>query len=187
MRSVISAILIVLFFNFLACKDPFRTRRPQGSGVQEGHWEFPATPEITIKNLYWAYNEKIISNYITCFADNFRFSPSSADSALYPDRFANWDLEIEIEVTRAIFARDTLILMLTYDQAHHDIISDTLAALYRHYTVVAVPSASAPSESPATGVAVFYLVRAQTGRWLIYLWKDEPERGSWGLLKQEFR
>lgn len=186
MHRVFLGILIALFFS-LACKNPFTTRKPETPETEhQGQWEFPSTPELALKNLYWAYNEKQINNYISCLADSYRFVSSYTDSALYPDIFSDWGIEKELNATRGLFSVDTLVLSLSYDSSRRDIITQTSAVMFRRYIIVAIPSHTAPSSSPATGKAIFYLAPNEEGKWLIYLQKDEPENKSWASLKREF-
>lgn len=186
MRRGYFAILIAFCFS-LSCKNPFETRKPsEPERNRQGQWEFPSTPDLAIQNLYWAYNERIISNYISCLADSYKFVASVADSALYPDIFTDWGLDKELSSTRALFALDTLFLALSPDPSRQDIINPTKATVYRRYIIIAEPSQTAPTDSPAEGTAIFYLSRDDSGKWLIYLQKDEPEQNSWAQLKREF-
>ena len=184
MRSVYLGLLILLIFS---CKNPFSTRTPDGGGNNNGRWEFPGSPEIVIDNLKWAYEDRIISNYSSCFKSDFTFSPSDEDSSHFPIRFSNWDLTVELEATRLLFGIDTLTLILSPDMENHDIVSDTSALLYRDYILIASQSSFCSSSEPCEGTSIFRLAKDESDSWSIEHWKDRGSANSWGLLKQEYR
>jgi hypothetical protein len=194
----------IAFFMLLACgcaKNPFSTRTsepPLGAG---GTWETPQSPEVTIRNLLFAYNEKVISNYELCLSDSFVFSaPEDSIDAINSGRgdlFADWDQSVEIASATIIFRNftgsDTLSLFLTLGQSpeHVDIIEDSTAVLYRNYNLLIVKvSAGVPDSAAASGLATFHLTQEQLNWWTIRWWEDLPagtNAYSWGDFKAEYR
>jgi hypothetical protein len=198
----------VLLFSFLllwgislsGCKNPFKTRNSPQPIVSEGTWETPAHPEIVIQNLLYAYNEKIIGNFIQCLCDSFRVSaPEDSIDAVnhgWADLFANWDRSIEISVTTGIFntARqrpDSLSYVLSFHSTPPvpDEVSDTVAVLSRDYELLIFYGKDAPTDT-AKGTATFHMRQTSLNWWSIYFWSDIPAqtgKDDWADFKAKFR
>ncbi|MBN1755047.1 hypothetical protein JW877_02430 [bacterium] len=191
--SLYSLWPVLLAFLVCSCVNPFGHRDPEEPSGHSGHWEVPSASEIVIVNLEWAYQEGIIQNFSSCFADSYRFLASHQDSARYPETFSHWDLESELAVTNALFTVDTIRLLLEQDSLNPDYEDDIngTAELYRRYDLIVSPSQNAPDDNPARGVACFLLQRNDGGNWAIFQWSDFPDTtgGSlgWALLKAEFQ
>jgi hypothetical protein len=199
-RTSILLILgsLLLFFYLPGCKNPFKTRKSPQPIVWEGTWDTPSDPKIVIQNLLYAYNEKIIGNFILCLCDSFRFSaPEDSIKAVQDNReelFANWDRSTEINVTNSIFTTfrqnvDSISYVLSFDPSPPvpDDVSDTVAVLSRDYLFI-FNFKSAPPET-ATGTATFHM-RQTWNWWSIYFWSDIPDVSGgddWGDFKAEFR
>ena len=154
-----------------------------------------------MRNLLYAYNEMIISNYELCFSDSFIFSSPEdsieASNSGLEELFALWDKQSEITVTSNIFStfsqNDTLSLFLTmsHPSGYPDIIEDTVSILYRDYALAIIVSSSDSSDTLiAEGQAAFYLKPEQLNWWTIYFWKDIPKNSGqydWGDFKAEYR
>jgi len=187
---------------FLGClKSPVGLRDSEDPFGATGTWETPQSPEVTVRNLLFAYNEMIISNYQLCFSDSFRFSsPEDSVDAVNdgrPDLFSDWDYNIEISVTNNIFltysALDTLDMFLSLASAedYSDIIDDTTAVLYRDYDLFLINTGvENPDTSTISGLATFHLRQEQLNWWTIYLWEDIPAlsgENDWGDFKALYR
>jgi hypothetical protein len=196
------SILIIIGLIGAACvKNPFSTRDSDDPYGAAGTWETPQSPDVTVRNLLFAYNEMIISNYQLCFSDSFMFSsPEDSIDAVNDGReglFANWDYATEIAVTNNIFslysASDTLSLFLTMtpSEAFSDVIEDTTAVLYRNYNLFNInTSIENPDTTLIRGLATFHLWQEELNWWTIYLWEDIPANSGeddWGDLKGNFR
>jgi hypothetical protein len=195
-------ILILINLSFLGCaKNPFLTRGsepPLGSG---GTWETPATPEMALQNLLFAYNERVISNYELCFSDSFVFSsPEDSIDAVNngrPDLFADWDKRAEVATATNIFrtfsGSDTMSLYLTLALSpdNNDLVEDSLATLYRNYLVTIVQvHAGTPDTVVAQGLATFHLWQEGLNWWTIWWWEDLPALSGaldWGDFKAGYR
>jgi hypothetical protein len=183
------------------CKNPFKTRKSPEPIITEGTWDTPFRPEIVLQNLLYAYNEKIIGNFILCLCDSFRFSaPEDSIDAVNrgrPELFSNWNNSTEISVTTNIFTT----FRQNVDSIHYDLfftpttisddISDTLAVLSRNYELFISNLKSAPPETTlAKGTATFYMRETSLNWWAIYFWTDTPYVSGgydWGDFKAEFR
>jgi hypothetical protein len=198
---LISASLVLLFF-LQGCKNPFRTRESPEPIITEGTWDTPFRPEIVVNNLFHAYNEKIIGNFILCLGDSFRFSaPEDSIDAFNrgrPELFAGWNNSTEVSVTTSIFTTfrqnvDSInyVLFITLTTVPDDI-GDTTAVLSRNYELYIYNLKSDPPETTlAKGTATFYMRETSLNWWSIYFWSDIPDERekyeSWGNFKAKFR
>ena len=194
-------LLIAIAVLLAGCfKNPISTRDTEDPFGSSGTWETPQSPEVTLNNLLYAYNEMIISNYQLCFSDSFFFSsPEDSIDAVNDGRgelFANWNRSVEISVTNNIFAtysNDTLsnlILTLSPSADYSDQIEDSTAILHRIYDLVIITTNEDTSFATSySGRAVFHLWEEQLNWWTIYLWDDIPAGtgDDWGDFKALFR
>jgi len=186
---------------FTGCfKNPISTRDTEDPYGSSGTWETPQSPEVTVNNLLYAYNEMIISNYQLCFSDSFIYSsPEDSIDAVNDGRgdlFAGWNRSVEVSVTNNIFStysNDTLsnlILTLSPSEEYSDQVEDSTAVLHRIYNLVIFASNEDTSFTTTySGRAVFHLWEEQLNWWTIYFWEDVPaETGDdWGDFKALFR
>lgn len=182
-------------------KDPFSTRGTQEPYGSTGTWETPQSPEVTVRNLLYAYNEMIISNYQLCFSDSFVFSsPEDSIDAVNDGRgdlFIDWNKSAEVNVANNLFntfsSSDSLQLFLTLapDNNYPDLVEDTLATMYRSYSLALITVAADSSDTlVAEGLATFHLRQEQLNWWTITLWEDRPLSPGltdWGDIKAEYR
>jgi len=184
----------------LACaKNPFSTRDtqpPLGSG---GTWETPHSPEVAVRNLLFAYNEMVISNYQLCFSEAFVFSaPEDSIDAVNngrPDLFADWDKMTEIGTATNIFSTfsstDSLSLLLTLSFSSPDLVEDSIAILYRNYTLRILSGHGGEVDTLiAGGQATFHLAQEQLNWWTIGWWEDKPIQAGlydWADFKAGYR
>lgn len=199
-RKTVLLPAVVLLVTSCA-KNPFSTRGTEDPYGSAGTWETPQSPETAVRNLLFAYNEMIISNYQLCLADSFRFSsPEDSIDAVNDGRgdlFENWDKQVEIGVTENIFATVSsadsldLFLSLTPNMEYVDIIEDTSAVLYRSYNLTLITSDSTAADTVSVrGLATFHLFQEQLNWWAIHLWEDLPAvsgETDWGDIKAEYR
>jgi hypothetical protein len=194
--------VVILILSLWGCaKNPFSARGsepPLGAG---GTWETPATPEMALQNLLFAYNERVISNYELCFSDSFLFSsPEDSIDAVNngrPDLFADWDRQAEVASATNIFRTfsdtDTMSLYLALlpSPDNNDLVEDSLATLYRNYVITIVQvHAGVPDTARAEGLATFHLWQEGLNWWTLWWWEDLPARSGaldWGDFKAEYR
>jgi hypothetical protein len=209
-RKMTSSTPMVLFLLGLVfmlclagCKNPFKTRKsPPPVAQTEGTWDTPSEPQVVITNLFYAYSEKIITNFDRCLCDSFRFSaPEDSQQAIQDNReelFAGWDRNAELSVTTNIFTTfrhnlDSISYLLLFDPVPPvpDDISDTAAVLLRDYQLLILEVKSASVESTlAKGTATFHMQQTSLNWWCICFWGDIPELSGgydWGDFKAEFR
>jgi hypothetical protein len=192
---------LILFFCSPGCKNPFKTRKSPPPIIEtEGTWDTPSDPEKVIQNLLYAYNEKVIGNFILCLSDSFRFSaPEDSIKAVQDNReelFANWDRSTEVSVTTGIFTTfrenvDSIsyTLLLYPDPSRPDDISDALAILSRSYDL-SISKSIPPETTLVKGTATFHMRQTTLNWWSIYFWSDIPDVSGgydWGDFKAEFR
>jgi hypothetical protein len=198
----ISILGLILILSFSGCKNPFRTRNSPPPIISEGTWETPSQPEIVIQNLLYAYNERIIGNFIQCLADSFMFSApeDSIDAVNHgrTDLFAGWNRSVELSVTTRIFDisrqyPDSISYVLSFDLTPPvpDDIGDSLATLSREYELLTISGKSSPPESTlAKGIATFWMRETSLNWWSIYLWKDialVANTPDWADFKAQYR
>lgn len=84
-----------------------------------------------------------------------------------------------------------LDLIMAESSSNPDSIGDTVAVVYREYTLRVVLADSLGADTTImTGLASFRLNQAMLSFWTINLWKDIPDRPeaeSWGKFKASFR
>ena len=198
---VLFSLLLMGYSVISGCKNPFKTRSSPPPEFSEGTWETPGLPEIVIQNLFYAYNEKIIGNFIQCLSDSFRFS-AREDSIDAVDKgraelFANWDRSVEISVTTSIFNTsrqhpDSFGYVVSFLSTHPpDEMGDTLAVLSRDYELFIFDLKATPPETTlAKGTATFHMKQTSLNWWSIFFWSDIPaESGEddWADFKAKFR
>jgi hypothetical protein len=198
----VSFLLLAGHVCMWGCKNPFKTRSSPPPVSAEGTWETPALPQIVIGNLLYAYNEKVIGNFIQCLADSFRFSaPEDSIDATNEGRydlFAQWDRSVEISVTTGIFntsrqSPDSFdyVLWFRSNPGLPDQVEDTLAVLSRDYELLIFHFKSDPAETTsAKGTATFHMRQTSLNWWSIYFWSDIAAQASetdWADFKAGFR
>ncbi|UCE66580.1 MAG: hypothetical protein JSU85_00775 [Candidatus Zixiibacteriota bacterium] len=200
MRNGLSLLLAATIL-FAGCfKNPISTRDTEDPYGTSGTWETPQSPEVTLNNLLFAYNEMIISNYQLCFSDSFFYSsPEDSIDAVNDGRgdlFADWNRTVEISVTNNIFVTysnsdsSNLVLTLSPSEDYSDQIEDSTAILHRIYDLVIITANEDTSFTASySGRAVFHLWEEQLNWWTIYLWEDIPAGAGddWGDFKALFR
>jgi len=200
LKRLYPIILIVLVAVSGCLKNPFDTRGSQQPAGTTGTWETPATPEVMITNLVYAYNEKNIQNYQDCFDSAFVFSAYEdsieAEAQGNGYLFQNWDKAVEVTTTENIFTTfsqngNYLDLTMSISSDNPDNIGDTLAVLYRNYTLTIIKSDSLQIDTTmAEGLASFTLNQSSLNLWTICLWEEIPSGRSgydWGDFKAEYR
>lgn len=194
-------LLIFILLGLSGClKDPIHTRDSQEPAGSSGTWETPAVPEVVISNLMFAYNEKNIQNYQLCFGQNFLFSSPEdsieAEAQGFGYLYYLWDWNMEIIVTENIFSSFTeegssLDLILSFSNDYPDSIGDTLAVIYRDYTLRVIQPDSIQSDTVIIeGTAAFHLSQPSYNLWSIYLWEETitgRSGDSWANFKAEYR
>jgi len=201
LKGILIDLIIGAMFLINGClKNPFATRHSETPAGVTGTWETPAAPETVIRNLLYSYNEKVLQNYQSCLAENFGFSaPEDSIRAegqgsgyLYYD----WDKNAEVLAAQNIFSifnssGHHLDLNLIESINNPDSVGDTVAVLYREYTIRIIQAASlGPDTTTAKGLATFRLNQAQFDLWSIYFWQDLPDTVGgygWGKFKAMYR
>jgi hypothetical protein len=194
-------LITILLVSLSGCaKNPFSTRKSEPPAGTVGTWETPASPEIVIRNLLYAYNEKIMPNYQSCLADNFVFSARedslAAEAHGNGSAYYGWNKQVETQTAQNIFSTfgisgRHLDLILSESPDNPDSLGDTTAVLYRQYLIRIIAADSTRVDTTmAQGTATFHLNQAMLNLWSIYYWEDLPlTSGSydWGKLKASYR
>lgn len=200
MVKKIALVIFIVTLVLCGCKNPFKIRNSETPSGPRGTWNPPTTPETVIQNLYYAYTEKIIDNYAMCFSDSFVFSaPEDSQEAIgqgQPERFWNWNLAVERNVTFGLFnlygsSSKRYVLILDKNPDQPDVKGDTSAILYRNYLIYLYDYDKAePLVGVAKGSSTFYLRQSSYDFWIIYFWVDRPlltGEYDWAKFKSQFR
>jgi hypothetical protein len=194
------AILLIAVLLIAGCaKNPFGTRDAQRPAGSSGTWETPATPEAVLTNILYAYNEMNIQNYQLCLDDNFRFS--ATEDSIEAEAQGNgylyhfWDKQVEVSTTENIFAsleEQHRNIFLTFREStdYPDSIGDSLAVLYRDYTITTIAPDISAADTVAAGLVAFATSRTLFNWWSVYLWSEIPSTGDqqhWANYKAEHR
>lgn len=194
-------VLTAMLVGAGCAKNPLSTRPtepPYGSG---GTWETPQSPEVLVRNLLFAVNEQVISNYELCLSDSFVFSAveDSVDAVNSgrPELFADWNKQVESAANANIFSvfsgSDTMSLFLSLASSpnHTDLIEDSTATLYREYIIrIITAHANSADTLAAQGLATFHVWAEQLNWWTIRWWEDTPASAGqfdWGDFKAAYR
>lgn len=196
--GLVTASVLILFAGCF--KNPVSTRGTENPYGSSGTWETPQSPEVTISNLHYAYNEMIVANYQLCFSELFRYSsPEDSIDAVnngLPDLFAGWNTSVEVSVTTNIFTTFSnssslnLILNLSPAENYTDQVEDSTAVLYRRYElIISTTNEDTTFSESYSGVSVFHLSEEQLNWWTINLWEDipDPDVNDWGDFKAQYR
>jgi hypothetical protein len=202
-RIIRALVWMILLLFLWGCKNPFRTREsPPPAAETEGTWKTPSEPADVIQNLFYAYNEMVISNFDRCLCDSFKFSaPEDSIKAVQDNRdelFADWGRSVEVSVTANMFSlfrqrSDSVSLTLLFDPVPPlpDDISDTAAVLLRDYEIYVFDMKAVPAETTlAKGTATFHMEQTSLNWWCIRFWSDVPEVSGgydWGDFKAQFK
>ena len=197
----LALITAIMALGLSGClKNPFSTRGSQQPVGSSGTWETPATPDVAIVNLFYAYNEKNIQNYEHCFDDTFRFSaPQDSVEAEAQGNgylYQGWDKTIERQVTEGIFANFLqtgryLDLLMVPSADYPDSIGDSTYVIYRDYTLRTIVSDTLGTDTTTfRGLAAFHLSQSAFSFWSIYLWEELPSEvvvHNWAQFKALYR
>ena len=200
MKRLIPLLFIILAGITGCLKDPIHTRDGQEPASSTGTWETPAAPEVVVTNLMYAYIEKNIQNYQLCLDEDFIFStPEDSIEAETQGRgylYHNWNKEVEVSVTENIFSAFTasgyyLDLTMISSSDYPDSIGDTLAVIYREYTIrMVITDSLSVDTARVEGLAAFHLSQSLFNWWNIYLWTEVlslQDNYNWGDFKAEYR
>jgi hypothetical protein len=193
--------LIIIAFCLGGClKNPFATRHSEAPAGATGTWETPASPDIAIRNLLYAYNEKVIQNYQSCLGENFMFSARedsiTAEAQGSGYLFYGWNKQVETLTAQNIFSTfgvsgKHMDISFSDSPDNPDSLGDTTAVLYRQYVIrIVVADSLNPDTTVARGIATFHLNQAQFDLWSIYHWEDlplTPGAYDWGQFKAMYR
>ena len=103
---------------------------------------------------------------------------------------------MEIIVTENIFSSfaeegNSLDLILSFSNDYPDSIGDTLAVIYRDYTLRTIQPDSFQSDTVFfEGTAAFHLSQPSYNLWSIYFWEElisDKSGDSWADFKAEYR
>lgn len=200
MRKYIIILMIPLLLAVACLKSPFGTRDSEEPAGASGTWETPATPEVLMLNLLYAYNEMNIQNYQLCLADEFVFS-STQDSIEAEGEgngylYRYWDKSVEVSGAENMFTSFAdnniqLFMSLSSSTDYPDSIGDSLAVMYRNYIIYIIETDSESSDTTQIeGLASFSASRSLFYLWSIYMWQEIPAGGTdynWANLKAEYR
>lgn len=200
MRRVLILLSMVFILVSGCLKNPFNSRQSQDPAGSTGTWETPATPEVVLLNLLFAYNEMNIQNYQLCFADDYVFSASQdsieAEAEGNGYLFRLWDKSVEVSATENMFVHfsvenRSLDLILSQSTDYPDSIGDSLAVLYRDYIIRIIEIDSLQADTVRIeGLVSFSTSRTLFNWWSIYQWNEIPTSGDsyrWADFKAEYR
>lgn len=200
MKKTFLIVLTVILGLGGCLKNPVATRDAQDPAGSTGTWDTPATPEQVLINMIYAYNEKNIQNYQLCFANDFIFSATEdsieAEAQGNGYLFRGWDKSVEVSVTENLFPSFTaegnsLDMVLSPSSDYPDSIGDSLAVMYREYSLRIVTADSLDADTTIIqGLVSFSSSRNPFNWWSIYFWQEIPFDGtdySWANLKAEYR
>jgi len=193
-------LMIITILSAGCIKNPFATRTGEDPAGTTGTWETPATPEVVLINLLYAYTELNIQNFQLCFSDDFVFSASEDSIEAISEGngylFTYWTKDVEVAATENIFSTYTdssqsLALILSQSSDYPDSIGDSLAVMYRNYIIRIISTDSLGTDTTLIeGLASFSASKTLFNWWSIYMWSELPSSGtetSWADFKAGYR
>lgn len=178
-------IVFYIIILFISGCNIFETRDPEEPNQRGSSFVPATTPDILFNNFSKSFDEKVVENYLSCFADPatlerpFRFiaSPGAVDQ--FPG-LINWDLSSE----RIYFKN---IVSQSGEQNMSLVLSDQLSnvlgdsAIYFYNYSLSLPFA----DQEYKGSLEFTIHLDSRSQWFITTWKDFNQSGypSWSELK----
>ena len=188
----IKEIILLSFFIFLFCDNPFKTRDPEEPDGSSITFIQPTSPDIVIANMITSLRERNSINYIKCFnLDNsasFNFNPDPSAKENYLLALSDWDLNKETTyITNLFFSMpDDSLANLNLEGIEEYIFADSALyiknyTLQMHHTAPEVPQ-------DFYGRLDFGFKRLQSGLWIISSWADHRTENNpvWSELKANF-
>lgn len=182
-------IIIILLFGLSSC-DLFSTRQPE-LPTTSSNSQIPATtPDILFSNFTSSIEEKVLDNYLTCFADpafsnkKFAFIASAAVSVQFPV-LSSWGIESERQYfnnLKTISLTGNSITLALSNQINTPL-GDS--AVYQVDYSLTINTKDQSVTGDYKGTAQFKIYLDKRNQWVIGTWEDirKSEQKSWSDLK----
>lgn len=179
----------------------FSPRAPDGP-PEEGNeipWQPPTDTDTVLTNMAAALAGEGTSNYLDCFANDFRFFVDPQDSLdagqEAEQRYANWTKDDESVAINSIFLDSAPGIDVAFSTETPPNEEDEITYRRENYTLTIVwqHGQHEPGESVTyRGRATLWMRKDDTERWSIFRWVDRrlPDQGSastWGVLRGDYR
>lgn len=186
MKKLLSILLIILF---VGC-DIIDTRDPEKPSTKRSNFEIASTPEILFNNLRNSFSDKVVENYLMCFADpSFSTNEYVFEPAIeVASQFSNWSLQQEEDYfnnLKSIVEEDSPIF-LTLNETDSQREGES-ADYFFDYEII-INSEDKRIIDSFKGSAHFKIELDSRQQWVITVWKDYQidENVSWSELKGRF-
>ncbi|NWF49569.1 MAG: hypothetical protein HXY49_03410 [Ignavibacteriaceae bacterium] len=189
MKYVISILNFVLIM-FLSSCDLFTTRNAETPDQPRDDFQPPLEPAAVIQNLIFAFKDKNVENYLSCFADSsfagrsFRFSPSSGATLNYPFLAEDWSKKDEEQYFRNLIQKipADFPASLSFSNVSSSPQGDSL--IYTATYSINLPNDGSIPEN-YLGDLKFSMIRDSRSFWVVYFWQDikNPDFPSWSEMK----
>lgn len=180
-------LLIIILIS--SC-DLLETRDPEEPSQSRSSFQTPTSPDILFENLRNSFKDKIVENYIACFANSsfidkeFSFTPAVEVA----QNFVSWNLESEKQYFQNLSIASeentsmTLSLIEKEVQPHGDF------SIYLFDYVLSIISSDERVPDFVKGSAMFTVYLDSRQQWVITDWTDYQEEGfvSWSEIKNRF-
>jgi hypothetical protein len=191
------AFLLICILILAGCADPFSGRESEPPISDAGTYIQPVTPQIVLFNLEQSYKELLVSNYLLCLDSSFFFKYDFVVRQI-DENDSGWLYMDEIRLTESLFNNRLADTMLSTSMAlsvlaeQNDQAFDTMAILYRSYTITAIDNSneSNPDTSEYVGTSIFTMIENEQGLWSIIRWEDQHQNTntpSWADYKNGYR
>lgn len=185
--------VIILLIIFLSGCDLLSTRNPEDPTSTRSDFVAATTPDILFKNLGDSFSEKIVENYLACFADNsfidieYNFIPSAGSVSQFTV-LADWTLDLERQYfnnVKSVSTQDApIVLELTNQVAN----LTGESALYQFEYNLTIPASEPTFPTNYQGSVQFQINLDSRQVWVITEWQDISKENlpSWSELKGRF-
>ncbi|RMF61933.1 MAG: hypothetical protein D6748_00570 [Calditrichaeota bacterium] len=191
--------LILFFFLFSSCTNPFSTRIPDEPDLGSdpiGTRSLQTNPDSLLSKIQLAFRNRDPQSYAECLADSlnlgtaFSFKPEKDEAY----RFFNWQREDEIiYFTNFVNTQDLLTLNITYSEVNPwtTISATTQDTLQTSFSYQILAKFRTKSEY-YQGRTILRIFKSSAELWYIYQWEDFKLRSAatdstWSTLKANYR
>ena len=185
--SLLCFITAALYFAFVSCNNPFKTRTPS-EPTSGGVAIKPAnTPENVLYNMRVSFEALSIQDYLDVFSEDFIFNPDTEDSIDHEEQFLSiWNKDREIDFANNFFIK------VQADTLHNNSVTVTLFKyeyrpgqdMYEYDYTVEIDFMD--EVTALNGRAWLFLRESDDGKWYIRQWVDhryEKNKDTWGVLR----
>jgi hypothetical protein len=195
MKIINQILIVVLFFTFWNCTNPFSTRSPEEPNPTGNQQTFnlQTDPDSLLSKLRQSFSTQDRTDYEECLASELQGGPGLV---FIPEnrevvRLADWDLADEGKYFQKLIDTDDLqeIDISFYDKSQWIITSADSQQIRFSYKITLK---FITETEMYQGRCLIKILRSSTSLWYIYYWEDfrlesNDQSDTWSTLKADYR